>query len=118
MVVFDDRVFLPDTLPRVTFDRALAMSKSHSDSRHIHRRFVARSARSSILSANEYPEEFKLEVFQQTEVEVDAGTGVEVREVGLLLTLALSLMIHLTRRRPVKAIATVIQQSNAITFIL
>lgn len=114
MVVFNDRVFLTDSLSLVTFDRALALSKSHLENRHIHRRFMARSARSSVLSGDDYPEQFKLEVFQQTEINVDAAPGVEVRAFHWLRILTLFLMIP---RKRDKFMSTATRQSDTIFFV-
>ena len=95
MAVFNDRVFLADTLPRVSRDRALSLSRSQKYTRHNQRRFTARLARSGILSANESPGDFKLKVLQQIEEDIDGGA---IEEVRVLLTMNFLIYSSMHRR--------------------
>ena len=115
MAVFNDRVFLADTLPRVSRDRALALSRSQKYTRHNQRRFTARLARSSILSANESPGDFKLKVLQQIEEDIDGGA---IEEVRVLLTTNFLIYSSMHRRWD-RIRSMVIQRSkNIIIFHL
>lgn len=115
MAVFNDRVFLVDTLPRVSRDRALSLSRSQKYTRHNQRRFTARLARSSILSANESPGDFKLKVLQQIEEDIDGGA---IEEVRVLLTTNFLIYSSMHRRWD-RIKSMVIQRSkNIIIFHL